>query len=465
MRLWRLRALGSAGPFLDDRPPEHPARIARQPGTPEDQRSVAEVTRPPEAATPVDSAAPPLISKRHALLWTSSAYFAEGLPWTFLHQMATEFLTAINATKTQTSATSLLHLSVTFKFLWSPAVDLVGTRRRWMLAMEVVLGLGMMLTGAVIGGDGLTAFWVVLALLAIVHATHDIACDGLYLQALDSRSQALYSGTRAAAYRVAMLVGSSVLVYLAGRTSWPLAFFTAGALMLLIAAVNAAALPRGGHSARRPRANAAAFFEAYRSFFDQPRAALVLAFMFFYRLGDIMMFAMAKPLFRDIGIDTAERGILNGIGAAAGIAGTIAGGALIARRGLARCLIPMTYVQNLAIPLYTLLSVLKPTFPGVLAVVISEQLAAGVGAAASAVFLMQRTRRAFSASHFAFATAIVSLGSTLSGFLSGPLNEVVGHTAFFALAFVASWPSLVLVLFVPRTPVEEAHAGVEATRG
>jgi PAT family beta-lactamase induction signal transducer AmpG len=405
---------------------------------------------------PVDSAAPPPSGKRHALLWTSTAYFAEGLPWTFLHQMATEFLTAINASKTQTSSTSLLHLAVTFKFLWSPAVDLVGTRRRWMLAMEVVLGLGMMLTGAVIGGEGLTAFWVVLAVLAIIHATHDIACDGLYLQALDSRSQALYSGTRAAAYRVAMLVGSSVLVYLAGRTSWPLAFGTAGALMLIVAGINAAALPRGGQSARRPRANTAAFLEAYRSFFEQPRAALVLCFMFFYRLGDIMMFAMAKPLFRDIGIDTAERGILNGIGAAAAIAGTVAGGALIARRGLATCLIPMTYLQNLAIPLYALLSVLRPTFPGVLAVVIAEQLAAGVGAAASAVFLMQRTRRAFSASHFAFATAIVSLGSTLSGFLSGPLNDAVGHTAFFTLAFVASWPSLVLVLFVPRTPVEEA---------
>jgi len=372
--------------------------------------------------------------------------------------MATEFLTAINATKTQTSATSLLHLAVTFKFLWSPAVDLVGTRRRWMLAMEVVLGFGMMLTGAVIGTDDLTIFWVVLALLSIIHATHDIACDGLYLQALDQRSQALFSGTRSAAYRAAMLVGSSVLVYLAGRTSWPLAFFTAGALMLLVAALNAAALPRAGQTIRRARPRAAEFLEAYRTFFEQPRAAVVLAFMFFYRLGDIMMLAMAKPLFRDIGIDTAERGILNGLGAAAAIAGTVAGGALIARRGLERCLIPITYLQNLAIPLYALLSVLKPTFPGVLAIVIAEQLAAGVGAAAAAVFLMQRTRRAFSASHFAFATAIVSLGSTLSGFLSGPLNEAVGHTAFFCLAFVASWPSLLLVHAVPRTPVEDQSA-------
>ena len=395
---------------------------------------------------------------RRDLVWTSSAYFGEGLPWTFLHQMATEYLTAIGASKTQTASTSLLPLAVTFKFLWSPVVDLFGTKRRWLLGAQVVLGAGMMLTGAVVGTGSLAVFWAVLALLSVIHATHDVACDGLYLEVLDARARALFTGTRSAAYRVAMLVGSSLLVYLAGRTSWPLAFFTAGALMLLVAALNAAVVPRSAERTRPAQRRGAEFVAAYRSFFAQPRAALVLAFMFFYRLGDIMMFAMSKPLLRDIGIQTAERGILNGVGAAASIAGSIAAGALIAKRGLERCLIPMTYAQNLAIPLYVLLSVLRPTFPGALAIVMLEQLAAGVGAAASAVFLMQRTRRAFSASHFAFATAVVSLASTLSGFLSGPLNEALGHTAFFSLAFVASWPSLLLVLIVPRTPVEPSHS-------
>jgi PAT family beta-lactamase induction signal transducer AmpG len=98
--------------------------------------------------------------------------------------------------------------------------------------------------------------------------------------------------------------------------------------------------------------------------------------------------------------------------------------------------------------------VFRPDFGGVLPVVVLEQLAAGLGTAASAVFLMQRTRRAFSASNFAFATAVVSLGSTLSGFLSGPLDAALGHTRFFALAFVMSWPSLVLVLRVPKAPLD-----------
>jgi PAT family beta-lactamase induction signal transducer AmpG len=226
--------------------------------------------------------------------------------------------------------------------------------------------------------------------------------------------------------------------------------------MLLVALVNARLLPHPAPSAPRHEApRASAYVEAYRTFFTQPGATRVLSFILLYRLGDIMMFSMSKPLLKDIGIDTAARGLLNGAGIVASVSGSLAGGAVIARRGLGRCLVPMTYVQSLAIPLYIVLAVVQPSLPGVVAIVVLEQLCAGVGAAASAVFLMQIAHPSFSASHFAFATAVVSLGSSLSGYISGPLDEALGHPLFFTLAFVASWPSLVLVHRVPSSPGSE----------
>jgi PAT family beta-lactamase induction signal transducer AmpG len=405
-------------------------------------------------------------SKR-ALLWTSTTYFGEGLPWSFLHQMGTEFLTAIGASKTQIGATSLLHLAVTFKFAWSPLLDLFGKRRTWLWVLQLVLGLGMFAVAAVAPSRNLTAFWLVVSALAIVHATHDIACDGFYLQALDKHDQALYSGTRLGAYRLAMIVGSSVLVVLAGKTSWLWGFGAAGVLMILTAAVNAAIMPhppeRGQshlddpHDAAAPNEahpKAIAFVDAFRSFITQPQAALVLSFMLFYRLGDIMMFAMSKPLLRDLGVDTAQRGVLNGLGTGASILGVVLGGAFVARRGLARALVPLIYVQNLGIPLYIGMAVWKPHLAGITAIVLVEQLVGGFGMAGATVFLMQRCRRAFSASHFAMATSVVSLASTFSGYASGPLNERLGHPLFFTVAFLASVPSLVLVLLVPKTPIE-----------
>jgi PAT family beta-lactamase induction signal transducer AmpG len=85
-----------------------------------------------------------------------------------------------------------------------------------------------------------------------------------------------------------------------------------------------------------------------------------------------------------------------------------------------------------------------------------------MGNSAHIVFLIQRCRGVFSASHYAFATAVVSLGSTLSGYASGPLNQHFGHPIFFTLAFVASWPALVLVWFVPKEPIEATGAAVPA---
>jgi PAT family beta-lactamase induction signal transducer AmpG len=400
---------------------------------------------------------------RRALLWTGTSYFGEGLPWSFLHQMATEFLTQIRASNTQISSTSLLHLAVTFKFVWSPLVDLFGRLRNWMIALQIVLGLGMIVVGIVASPNALPIFWILLAVLAVIHATHDIACDGFYLKALDRHNQALYSGIRTAAYRLAMLVGSGALVFLADKAGWKVGFGACGVLMIVVGLVNAVVLPYppsdNARDRRRERATnaqmtAAEFGEAFKTFLTQPQAKRVLSFMFLYRLGDIMMFAMSKPMLRDIGVDLKARALLNTLGIISFIVASLVGGGLIARRGFGRCLVPMTYVQNFAILLYIVMAAFAPPFLVVLAIVVTEQFASGIGNAAHVVFLMRRSRSAFSASHYAFATAVVSLGSTVSGFWSGPLNTAVGHVWFFTCAFLASIPSLILVQFVPRDDVD-----------
>jgi PAT family beta-lactamase induction signal transducer AmpG len=109
--------------------------------------------------------------------------------------------------------------------------DLFGKRRTWVVALQFVLGAGMMVVAATSASRNMTVFWSMLGLLAVIHATHDIACDGFYLQALDKGDQALYSGVRIAAFRGAMIVGSSGLVYLAAHTSWTVGFGAAGVLM------------------------------------------------------------------------------------------------------------------------------------------------------------------------------------------------------------------------------------------
>jgi PAT family beta-lactamase induction signal transducer AmpG len=403
---------------------------------------------------------------RRTLAWVFSTNFGEGLPWSVLHQMGTELITDRGGTPTQIASTSLFHLAVTFKFLWSPVVDLFARMRSWVIVLQLLLAGGMVAIAGATTWPGFSLFWVVASFFAVVHATHDVACDGFYIEALDPKEHALFAGVRSAGFRVAMILGASVLVTFVAPKSWVLAFVVAGAFMGATALVNAAIMPRPPRpAAAPPGARGPAFLLAYRSFLKQPQAPIVLAFMFFYRLGDIMMFAMSKPLLRDIGVNLAHRGVLNGFGTGAFIVGSLLGGAIIARIGLERALVPLLYLQNLAIPLYIAMAVWKPTYPGVFAIVMVEQFVSGMGSSAQMVFLIQRSRGVFSASHYAFATAIVSLGSTLSGYVSGPLNQHFGHPLFFTIAFVASWPALILAWFVPKAPVEATAPPAAAAPG
>jgi PAT family beta-lactamase induction signal transducer AmpG len=401
--------------------------------------------------------------------WTSSAYFGEGLPYSVLHQLVTEYLTAIGAPASEVAYTSWFHVPVTLKPLWSPAIDLVGTKRGWTVSLQVLFGLGLgalaLWLGPGVPGSW-PLFWLALAALAVVHAMHDIACDGFYMLALDARGQALYSGTRQAAYRAAMYVGGAALVLLAsperdlgalgaaGASHWPVAFGVAAALMVLTGLLNAGILPRPAEPhAVRADGRREPFWATYRAFFAQPGVWLMLVFALTYRLGDTMTSTMSPVLLRELGVTLEQRGLLRSIALTATIGGSVVAGWLLGRGGLERWLVPFTWLM--AVPWYLGVAVVRPSLWGIGVAIVLEQLAGSLAGTAATVLLMRRCRRAFSASHYAFFTALVSLGSTLSGGLSGHLYELVGRVPYFALTVVASVPALVLVTRVPLAVLDD----------
>jgi PAT family beta-lactamase induction signal transducer AmpG len=373
-----------------------------------------------------------------------------------------ECLTAGGAPAAHVGYTSWFHLPVTLKPLWSPLVDLWSTKRRWLLATQFVMGIMMMLVGAVVsadsGGSSSAAFWIVLGALAIVHAVHDIACDGLYLLALDTQEQALYSGTRIAAFRVAMYVGGSGLVMMAAAAGFPSALTAAGAIMSLTGAINAWVVPRPVRD--RPLANdtnpialPARIAASYATFLTQPKAVLVLAFVVTFGLSDALTFAMSSPLLADLGVDLAARAAIRAMSLTATIGGSILGGALISRVGLERLLVPLTYLM--ALPFYFLIAVWQPPFWGIALLVITEQFTGNLAATALTVFLMRRSRLDFSASHYAFFTALAAVSRTVAGGLSGHLFDSVSHETYFAVAFFAAIPAVILAHWVPKAPLEQ----------
>lgn len=438
------------------------------------------------------------------ILWTSSTYFGEGLPWSILHQVASEYLTAIGMPARQVGYTSWLNGTTLLKFVWSPLVDLFGTLKRWMVVTQLLMGMGIGVLALVThrlamvsGPKDTTWVWLLLLALGVLSATYDIACDGYYMGALNKQEQARYSGARVAAYRAAMLVGSSGLVFLGGYYNWLLAFGVAAGLLCVLSVTHQYLL---GHVARDANAASGPGFapeaagrkrlahikEAYLSFLFQPHALVILGFLMTYKMADMMMFSMSKMLLaRELGVPTDVRGALNSLSMGASILGAVFGGAWIARRSLKRTLFTITLLMAITEPLFVALAWFAPdlaiSVPGTAenasqlewgrawlglcaagAVIVVEQVCAGMAVAAQIVFIMQHCQPEHRAAHYAFATAVYTLPQTLIGGVSGEVYERLGPVGYFSMVTLLTLPAVVLARVVPTERVEEPSEAITA---
>lgn len=384
-----------------------------------------------------------------AAVWVATAYFAEGLPYSLVHQVSAQLFVDLGTSLTAVGLTALFGLAWNLKFLWSPLVGRAGSLRGWVLACQgLLLALTLCLIPPVARGDvGRVA--AILALVAFVAATQDVAVDGAYLVDLPERDHARFAGLRIAAYRVAILFASGGVVAFAGRQGWVGAIGLVAAALAALLATHALILPRD--RSPLPPARGGDLVRALGSYLSRPHAAACVAFVLLFRAGDALLFAMAPPLLRDLGLDTEARGVLGGVGTAASVAGAMLGGALLARVGLRRALFPIAALQALALPLYSLLAALRPGPLGIGACVVVEQLVAGVGTAALAVFLMRRSEGPERVAHFAVGSALMSVATTAVGSVSGVLAERVGFVPYFLVAFAAAIPGVFVARAVTRS--------------
>ena len=155
---------------------------------------------------------------RRPWAWVPSLYYAEGLPYVVVMTLSVILYKRLGVSNTDIALyTSWLYLPWVVKPFWAPIVEVLGTKRRWIVAMQVVVGAG--LAGVALTVPAAPFFQYTLAflwLLAFSSATHDIAADGFYLLALDEGDQSLFVGIRSTFYRAAMITGQGLLVLLAG---------------------------------------------------------------------------------------------------------------------------------------------------------------------------------------------------------------------------------------------------------
>lgn len=156
--------------------------------------------------------------KRSPWLWVPSLYFAEGIPYAIAMTVSVIMYKTMGVSNTVLAFwTSVLYLPWVIKPLWSPFVDIISTKRNWVLITQILLGLCFIVVALVVQMPlWFTLTLIILWIIAFSSATHDIAADGYYMIGLNEHQQTWFVGIRSTFYRIAMIVGQGLIVMLAG---------------------------------------------------------------------------------------------------------------------------------------------------------------------------------------------------------------------------------------------------------
>ena len=407
--------------------------------------------------------------------WVPTLYFAEGVPYVAVMTISLILYKRLGLSNTDiTLYTSWLYLPWVIKPLWSPFVDMLRTKRWWIVTMQLLIG-------AALGGVAFTipaSWWLQGSLfffwmMAFASATHDIAADGFYMMGLDEHEQAYFVGIRSTFYRIATIFSSGLLVGLAGalqvitrsiRYSWSLVFYLMAGLFIAFWLYHNWVLPKPDEDNEKHTKTVSAIWSEFRqtvvTFFQKPQVWAGICFMLFYRMPEGLLakisalFLVDAPHNGGLGLSDGEYGLVQGTVGVIGLTiGGILGGICASRDGLKRWLWPMVIAITLPDVVYVVLSYLLPSDLFVISTcVFIEQFGYGFGFSAYMLYLIYYSQGEHKTSHYALCTAFMALSMMIPGLFAGALQEALGYPLFFIIVMLACSMTYVVTAFLKIDP-------------
>lgn len=395
--------------------------------------------------------------------WVPSLYFAQGIPNVAVAMLAVVMYKNLGVSNTDVALyTSWLYLPWVIKPLWSPFVDLRGTKRGWIVSLQFLIGAALGLIAFTVPAPfyfqaTLAVFW----LIAFSSATHDIAADGFYLLALPKTQQAAFVGVRSTFFRLSMIAGQGGLVFLAGSLAtstgdiafaWAIVFALLAGFFLLAGWYHARALPRLSHDAPpTARGNPwRGWWTVFSAFFRRRDILTVLGFLLLYRLAEAQLLKLVIPFMLDarevggLALSNEQIGVFYGtIGVIALTLGGLVGGWMVSRYGLRSMRWWMVAAMHVPNVVFVGLAVAQPESLTLIGgALVMEQLGYGFGFTAYMVAMMMIADGPHQTAHYAICTGFMALGIMLPGMVAGWIQEHLGYAHFFWWVVACAVPSV-----------------------
>ena len=417
-------------------------------------------------------------NSRNPWAWIPTLYFAEGLPNVIVTTLSVVMYMQLGLTDAEVGLyTGWLALPWVIKPLWSPFIDLLKTKRWWVLTMQALIGAAL----AGIAFSLPTTFWFQATmcfffLIAFCSATHDISADGFYMIELDEHNQTKFVGLRNTFYRLAIIFVNGFLVMLAGvlqvmfrnqiRFSWALIFYGLAGIFIGLWLYHSRLMPTPKEDVQTERTVGEVTHELknmFRTFFTKfgvRETVIVMLFLLFYRFPEALLNTMTKTFILrpnsqgGLGMSPQEYGLANGtVGLIGLLLGGNIGGILVSRDGMKKWLWPMVCAITLPDAVYIYLSYsLNSDIVMVSSCLFVEQFGYGLGFTVLTLYMLFYSQGKFKTSHYSICTGISYLGLMLPGMVSGYLKDILGYRHFFIVVMACCVITFLVTVYLKIDP-------------
>jgi MFS transporter, PAT family, beta-lactamase induction signal transducer AmpG len=424
--------------------------------------------------------------QKSPLAWVPTMYLAQGLPFFSVALIASMMFKSMGVPNEDIAHwTAYIGTAWIFKPLWSPFLELASSKKLVVVTFQLACGLFFALVALSLH----LPFWLaasvaMLACVGISSATHDIACDGVYITSLTQKQQAQYAGWTGTFFNAGRFIALGGLVILAGHLektqgivpAWTTIFVILAITMVALAAYHSWVLPLAKNPVNENTTVAgiaSTLWEVIVDYIRKPGIWLSILFIILFRAGEAQVQTIGPLFLRDaldkggLGLSTSQVGTVYGTGGTiAFIVGSIAGGYFTSWLSLRRAMIFLILAVNLPNFVFYFLSTWLPTDLTVIGVALSlEMFGYGFGFVGLILYMMQVVAPGkYQTAHYALSTGVMQVGFVLFKYFSGAIQAVLGYQHFFIWVLLCAIPVTLLALFIPLTPraQPEPPAEIEA---
>lgn len=376
--------------------------------------------------------------------------FSSGVPYSLIESTLQVWLSDSKVDIRSIGLYSCVLLPYALKFLWAPIFDQIappffGRRRGWAIMTQIGLILSLL---GLSQANPVTGPWTVAVLsliVGIMSASQDIVLDAHRRETLAESELGLGAALFTNGYRLGFIASAALPLHLSLSMAWSDIYI----LMATLIGVGIIAItfaPEPVVNTTKAKSFQEMFVAPFAEFFSRDTALLLLAVVFFYKIGDSMAAALRTKFLLDIGYDRALIvQIAKVFGLVMSIGGAFLGAFLMVQLGVARSLWLFGALQALSTLGFWWLTLIEPQGWALALVISFENGTGGMGTSAYVAFLMSICDRRFSATQYAGLSSLMRLPSITASAMTGYLVAWFGWGNFFLFCFFVAFPVFFLL--------------------